>query len=236
MILRYLFSFALIIYLVCLDYPGKGGMEYERGDIKAVSRRINNSLSDFERSSYIDRKLNYFLKRWELNGASLAIVKDGRLVYAKGYGKADDENNIKVEPWHIFRLASVSKLITASAIIKLKEEGKLSLDDKVFGEEGILNDSIFLDIKDRKMKQITVEHLLRHEAGFSVRAGDPMFRSLAIAKNMKVEAPVDINTIIRYVLKRRLRYKPGGRMIYSNFGYALLSKIIEKTTNMSYEL
>jgi CubicO group peptidase (beta-lactamase class C family) len=211
-------------------------MEYQSEDIKAVSRRINNSLSDFERSSYIDKKLNYFLRRWELNGASLAIVKDGRLVYAKGYGVADKENDIKVEPWHIFRLASVSKLITATAIMKLKEEGKLSLDDKVFGEKGILNDSIFLDIKDRKMKKITVEHLLRHEAGFSVRAGDPMFRSLAIAKNMKVDAPADLNTTIQYVLKRRLRYKPGGRMIYSNFGYALLSKIIEKKTGMSYEM
>jgi len=86
MILRYLFSLALIIYLVCLDYPGKSGMEYEGSDVKAVSHRINNSLSDFERSSYIDKKLNYFLKRWELNGASLAIVKDGRLVYAKDMG------------------------------------------------------------------------------------------------------------------------------------------------------
>ncbi len=236
MILRYLLSFALIIYLVCLDYPGKGGMQYKRRDIKSVSHRISNSLSDFDESSYIDKKLDYFLKRWELNGASLAIVKDGKLVYAKGYGLADDENDIKVEPWHIFRLASVSKLITATAIMKLKEEGKLSLEDKVFGDEGILNDSIFLDIKDKKMKLITVEHLLRHEAGFSVRGGDPMFQSLTIAKRMNVDPPADINTIIRYVLKGRLRYKPGGRMIYSNFGYALLSKIIEKITGMSYEM
>lgn len=235
MIVRYLFSIILTIYLVCLDYPGKSVMEYEGSDVKAVSHRINNSLSEFERSSYIDKRLNYFIKRWELEGVSLAVVKDGRLVYAKGYGLADKDNSIKVEPWHIFRLASVSKLITATAIMKLKEDGFLSLNDKVFGKEGILNDSIFLDIKDRKVKKITVEHLLRHEAGFSVRAGDPMFRPLAIARSMNVEAPVDFNTIVQYVLKRRLRYRPGTRMAYSNFGYALLSKIIEKKTGMSYE-
>lgn len=222
--------------MVCLNVPGKGLMEYQRADAKAISRRISNSLSDFEKSSYIDKKLNYFLKRWELSGASLAIAKDGKLIYAKGYGLADKKNGIKVEPWHIFRLASVSKLITASAIMKLREDSIISLDEKVFGEKGILNDSIFLDIKDRKIKQITVEHLLRHEAGFSTRGGDPMFRSLAIAKSMKVDPPADINTIIRYVLKRRLRFKPGTRMIYSNFGYALLSKIIEKKTGMSYEM
>lgn len=234
--LRYIFSILIIIALVCFDNKGQGGLEHKPGENQAVSFKINNSLSDFEGSDYIDKKMKYFIDRWELNGVSVAVAKDGKLVFAKGYGYADIENNIKVEPWHIFRLASVSKLITATAIMKLKEDNILSLDEKVFGKEGILNDSVFLDIRDRKMKEITVEHLLRHEAGFSVRAGDPMFRPLAVAKCMNVPAPADFNSIIRYVLKRRLRYRPGTRMVYSNFGYALLSKIIEKKTGMSYEM
>lgn len=68
----------------------------------------------------------------EIKGASLAM-KDGKHVYSKGYGYADEENEVKTDVNHIFRIASVSKLITAAGIMKLVENGTLSLDDKVFG-------------------------------------------------------------------------------------------------------
>ncbi len=233
--LSYLLSTILTMCLVCLDYSGKSVKDNSGNSIRTVSYRISNALSEFDKSHYIDHKLSYFMKRWELEGVSLAVVKDGRLVYAKGYGLADKENNIKVEPWHIFRMASVSKLVTATAIMKLKEDGVLSLEDKVFGKKGILNDSIFLNIKDRKTENITIEHLLRHEAGFPVKFGDPMFSPLTIANSMDIDLPIDFNTIVQYVLKRRLRCTPGTRGSYSNFGYALLSKIIEEKTGLSYE-
>ncbi len=207
--LSYLLSTILTMCLVCLDYSGKSVKDNSGNSIRTVSYRISNALSEFDKSHYIDHKLSYFMKRWELEGVSLAVVKDGRLVYAKGYGLADKENNIKVEPWHIFRMASVSKLVTATAIMKLKEDGVLSLEDKVFGKKGILNDSIFLNIKDRKTENITIEHLLRHEAGFPVKFGDPMFSPLTIANSMDIDLPIDFNTIVQYVLKRRLRCTPG---------------------------
>ena len=69
--------------------------------------------------------------------------------------------------------------------MKLWEEKKLSLDQPVFGEKGILNDSAFLGIKDPRIREITVEHLLRHQGGYSIRAGDPLFCTPSVAQSMQ---------------------------------------------------
>lgn len=196
---------------------------------------FRNSFSELPETQNMDRIIERFMRKWEIRGASFALMKDGKLLYAKGYGFADQEQQIPAETHHIFRIASVSKLITAIGIMKLVEEGRLHLDDPVFGSLGILNDSLYSDIRDSRVKQITVEHLLRHQAGFTTVYGDPMFCSLDIAKKMNVPPPADLNTIIRFVLSRRLRYVPGTSTAYSNIGYGILSKIIEKVSGMSYE-
>lgn len=203
--------------------------------IEAVSHRISNNLSDCVETARADRLINRFLKKWEVAGATVAIVKDQKLLFAKGYGYADMEKEIKVEPSHIFRIASVSKLITATAIMKLQEEGKLKLNDYVFGEHGILNDSIYSSIRDKRTKRITVEHLLRHSAGYSSKYGDPMFLPLAIAKKMKVKPPVSAETTIQFALSRRLHFTPGSRGGYSNLGYVMLEKVVEKASGENYE-
>ncbi|MDE5639537.1 MAG: beta-lactamase family protein, partial [Odoribacter sp.] len=168
-------------------------------------------------------------------GASFGLMKDNKLWYAIGYGYADFEQQIPTETRHIFRIASISKLITAAGIMKLAEDGRLHLDDPVFGPMGILNDSIFSSIRDPRTKQITVEHLLRHKGGFTTVYGDPMFCSVDIARKMDVPPPADLNTIIRFVLSRRLRYVPGTSTAYSNVGYGILSKVIEKVSGTTYE-
>ena len=143
---------------------------------------INNEDSELEITQKFDKAIQKFMKRWELKGASFALMKDDRLIYSKGYGYADEEAGIPMDVMHVFRIASVSKLITAAAIMKLQEENKLHLSDHVFGPEGILNDSLFLDIKDKRSKDITVEQLLRHQGGYTQAYGDPMFCPLTIAK------------------------------------------------------
>ena len=113
------------------------------------------------------------MQEWNLRGASLAIMRNDSLLYAKGYGWADEEKGVKMEPRILLRLASVSKLITATGIMKLQEEGKLSLDDRVFGPDGILSDSTYTAaITDPGCFRITVEDLLRHKGGFTARLGD----------------------------------------------------------------
>ena len=93
------------------------------------------------------------MKKWTIEGASVAIAKDGKLVYARGFGYADTAAGIETQPYSKFRIASISKLVTAVAIMKLQEEGKLSLDDKVFGPEGILNDSCYCQSERQKSLQ-----------------------------------------------------------------------------------
>jgi len=201
-----------------------------------ISYRLTNNLSAYESMQDFDKQVNEFMKTWNIVGATVAIVKDEKLIYTKGFGYADIENNKKVEPRHLFRIASVSKLITAVAIMKLIEENKLSLTDAVFGENGILNDTKYLNIKDKRVKYITIEQLLNHTSGFTNRGGDPMFMNLYIAKKTNKDLPISNESIIQYVLQnKKLDYNPGRKSVYSNFGYTVLGKVIEKVTNTSYE-
>ena len=240
MIVRRLVSVIIVVTLVLIDQTFSFSTQEAPSvlidnRIEAVSHRISNKLSECDQTQKADQLLNRFLKKWEVAGASVAVVKDGKLVFAKGYGYSDVDNEKGVETSDLFRIASVSKLITATAIMKLQEEGKLHLDDFVFGEHGILNDTIYTNIKDKRTKRITVEHLLRHSSGFTSKYGDPMFLPLAIAKKMKVEPPIDAQTTIQFALSRRLGFTPGTRGSYSNLGYVILEKIISKLANESYE-
>src|SRR6056297_1800127 len=93
----------------------------------AISHRLNNNISSYPQVAEAEEEIHEFLERWNIVGASVAIVKDERLIYAKGFGYADQEKDIRVEPKHLFRVASISKLITAVAIMQLREEGELGL-------------------------------------------------------------------------------------------------------------
>lgn len=199
------------------------------------SLMLDNTYSDFEETGVLDADVESFIERWHINGASLAVTKDERLVYAKGFGMANKETGEDLKPGHLFRIASVSKLITAVAIMKLYEEGKLGLDDYVFGPEGILNDSIYLDYRDKRVEQITIRHLLTHTAGWSRYAGDPMFSSLYIARKMHVEAPARFPEVLQYTLSRRLNYPPGTRYSYSNMGYGILGEVVSRVSGMPYQ-
>lgn len=200
-----------------------------------INHVITNAESDLPETGKFDRIVERFLSEWHLQGASFALMKNNKLIYCKGYGYADLEAGVKTDVAHVFRVASVSKLITAIGIMKLVEEGKLQLDDKVFGNHGILSDSCFSNIRDPRSEHITVEHLLRHQGGYSVSAGDPMFCPIEIAQKMNAPMPASLNTMIQFVLSRRLRYAPGEGTIYSNIGYGILSKVIEKVTSQDYE-
>jgi CubicO group peptidase (beta-lactamase class C family) len=195
---------------------------------------LDNHFSDFDEALNIDRQVESFIERWKIQGASIAVTKNERLVYAKGYGIANSETGEEVKPGHLFRIASVSKLITAVAVMKLYEEGQLDLDEKVFGPKGILNDSAFLLYSDGRMEDITIRHLLNHTAGWSMYS-DPLTSPLYIARKMKVPAPATFDQILQYTLSRDLDYPPGKRYSYSNLGYGILGAIIERKSGMPYQ-
>lgn len=206
-----------------------------RVQLLAINQVINNEISELPETKKFDKIVENFMRAWDLKGVSFALMKDDKLIYSKGYGFADQEAGIEADASHIFRVASVSKLITATGIMKLVEDEKLQLSDHVFGPQGILSDSCYSEIKDPRCRQITVEHLLRHQGGFSIAYGDPMFCPIDVAQKMNVTPPADLTTMIRFSISRRLRFNPGQGTCYSNIGYGMLSKVIEKITGMSYE-
>ena len=192
----------------------------------------DSSVSEFDGCIPV---INSFMKKWSIQGASVAIARDGKLLYARGFGYADTAAGIETQPYSKFRIASVSKLVTAVAIMKLREEGKLSLDDRVFGPEGILNDSCYSAPKDKRAYNITIAHLMSHEGGWSQRYGDQMFMPHQVASQMKCELPVDTRTIVRFALSKRLHFAPGTGRSYSNLGYSILGLVIEKASGLPYE-
>jgi CubicO group peptidase (beta-lactamase class C family) len=197
--------------------------------------RLANSNSTGKEFAGAEKTVKSFLHKWSIAGASIAIAKDGKLYFARGFGYADTSSLTETQPYSQFRIASISKLITAIAIMKLQEEGKLSLTDKVFGQDGILNDPYYSDPKDKRVYNITVAHLLSHEAGWTQRYGDQMFMPILIAEKMGIKPPVDTKTVVRFALDKRLHYTPGTGRAYSNLGYSILGLVIEKASGMKYE-
>ncbi len=183
----------------------------------------------------LDNMAENFIKQWQIKGMTIAIAKEGKLVYAKGFGYADEEKNIKTKPHHLFRIASASKLVTAVGIMKLVEENKLSLQDKVFGKNGILKEYNSF-IKDTLAFEIEIEHLLTHTAGWRNQLRtDPMFEPVLVANAMKVSSPISFENTLIFMLSQKGYFKAGGFYDYSNFGYCVLGKVIEKITGKSYE-
>ena len=230
------FLLAVILPLSSSPKPEPAAAAADSVAAVCLNDMLDDTLSAYPELEGMDGRIERFMKLWEIKGASLAIMRNDSLVYAKGYGYADDEKGEKMTSGHILRMASVSKLITAAGIMVLQERGQLSLQDTVFGEHGILNDSLFTAaIREKAKFGITVEQLLRHQGGFTNSRGDPMFSTRDIIRQFGLDGAPDHETLVRCVLSRPLGYKPGTWQKYSNFGYLLLSMIIEKTSGTDYE-
>ena len=103
-----------------------------------LNETLTNATCDTSVLRPMERQIERYMEHWHLQGVSLSIVRNDSLIYAKGFGWADREKGLKMEPRNLLRLASISKLITAVGIMVLQERGQLSLQSKVFGPEGIL--------------------------------------------------------------------------------------------------
>lgn len=160
-----------------------------------------------------------FMEEFRPPGFSFAIAKHGKLLHHSALGYANLEKQEKLTTSHRFRIASVSKPITAVAIFLLIEQKKLKLDDPVFGPRGI--------VAGQEDEGITIEHLLTHTAGgWANRTRDPMFQ-----KN-----DYDHARLIKWTLDNiPPDNRPGEIYAYSNFGYCLLGRVIEKISGQSYE-
>lgn len=226
---------AIIIFLIFRPTYGRKEKEPVRipNDLNTF---LTNELSDTTDLARMDKDIERYMSQWNLLGVSLSIMRNDSLMYSKGYGWADKEENVRMSPGTILRVASVSKLVTATGIMLLKERGQISLDDKVFGPDGILCDSAYTKaIKDKRFFDITVEQLLRHQGGFTTAGGDPLFSTVALMKRNKLTEVPDHRTLLLCELQRKLVFAPGTSQSYSNLGYLILSMIIEEITGEDYE-
>ena len=184
-----------------------------------------------------DELMTALIRKWDVAGGGLVVAYRDRLLLARGYGLANRERRASVDPTSLFRLASLSKTITAVAVLQLVEEGRLKLDDRVLpilGETGPRADRI----TDVRVRDITVRHLLQHAGGFDRdRSGDVVFmpRAAEAAQRQGGPLPPDCSTILRDALEHKLDFAPGERFAYSNVGYCILGRVIERVTGAPYE-
>ncbi|CAN5520445.1 hypothetical protein BH09CHL1_BH09CHL1_13030 [soil metagenome] len=173
---------------------------------------------------------------WSIPGAQLAVSKDGKLAFSRGYGYADVDAGEGVQLNSLFRIASVSKTITTVAILKLVEDGSLSLSDKAF--ELLALDPPANAVVDPRVFDITIEHLLVHAGGWDGGAsGDVQYLPLSAMPALVFDQlqPSTAQLLVQYNLATALDFDPGSQSVYSNFGFNVLGRVIEKISGQTYE-
>lgn len=175
----------------------------------------------------IDAAAKNYMKTQDVIGLSLAVTRNGKLVFAKGYGYANPLTKEEMSPNHRMRIMSISKSVTAAGIMKLMDQNKITMDQKVFGPNSILGSKYSTPADKPKLNQITVWQLLTHTAGLRSCNGEPEFWTVLsnhpAAMNMLLASP-DL-----------LKFDPNTQSFYSNTGYFILMCIIEELTGQPYE-
>ena len=180
-----------------------------------------------------DKAVKALMVRWNLPGITVAVVRNGHLIVARGYGYADYETKQPMQPDTRMRIASASKTFTAVAILHLLDEGKLNLDNRFLD---ILTQYQVENNGDQRLRAITIRHLLQHSGGWDRSISpDPMGSSPAVVSALGVAAPATCSDTIRYMMGKKLDFDPGAKFAYSNFGYCILGRVIEKLSGKRYE-
>ncbi len=151
-------------------------------------------------------------------GATVLIASKGQVIYQKGFGMANMELNIPMQPDNVFRIGSITKQFTAIAILQLAEQGKLNLQDEI---------TKYIPDYPVQGNKITIEHLLAHTSGI---------HNFSAMRDTVQRGKIDFTPIemINYFKDQPIRFAPGTKWEYSNSGYFLLGYIIEKVTGNTY--
>ena len=156
----------------------------------------------------------FMLKLTEMGySGSMLVAKDGEVILSNGYGYANREEKIPNTPETVFTFGSITKQFTGAAILKLQEQGKLSVDDKM---------SKYWKVPREDQQDTNIHHLLTHTAGYRAMVGDDF-------------DPDSRDDVIAGAMQMRMRWEPGERHMYSNLGYSLLGAIVEFASGQSYE-
>jgi CubicO group peptidase (beta-lactamase class C family) len=152
-------------------------------------------------------------------GLTIAVARNGELILDKGYGYADLENELPATARSVYRIGSITKQFTAAAILRLVDEGKLSLDDEL---------TKFLPDYFTGGRKITIHHLLTHTSGIK------SYTSLGPKWRTKMRLDLTHDELVGLFMDEPFDFEPGEKYLYNNSGYYLLGMIIEKITGQSY--
>jgi N-acyl-D-amino-acid deacylase len=183
----------------------------------------------------LDQNIRQLMQQYSIPGLALGITKGGKLVFAHGYGFAALESQTPVNPTTLFRLASVSKPLTASAADKLVELGKLAYGTKAFNVLSMLQ-PLPGGTEDPRVNEITIWELEEHESGWADNIGGNRygdFVAAAAAENLPL--PGTFPGLIEYELGKPLDLDPGTAYYYCNFCYGVLAQAVQQASGADYE-
>jgi len=178
-----------------------------------------HAVPDEPLSATVDEFVNAELRAQHIPGVALAVVRDGKIVKAAGYGMANVELSVPTKPESIFQTGSVGKQFTATAVMMLVEEGKVGLDDKV---------SRYFPDSPPAWKDITVRHLLTHTSGIS----DYTEEKTGGVINLRADYTEE--ELVKKIAALPLDFQPGEKWSYSNSGFLLLGVLIHHVTGEFY--
>ncbi len=225
-----------MIALSCVAGASRAAAQGTNANATSMPAAISITGERLSGLAHFDAAMVAFMREHRIPGASMAVVKSRRLVYARGFGLADVDRKEPVLPTSLFRIASVSKMFTGVAVLHLIEQGKLRGEDHVF-------DLLKLEKKvpegatlDPRWREVTVYQLLHHEGGWDrSKSPDPGAISDQILRFNRAKPPLTTDHVVRYMLSRPLDFDPGRGFAYCNFGFHLLGTVIETVTGKSYE-
>jgi D-alanyl-D-alanine carboxypeptidase len=187
--------------------------------IWALLLLASNALAqqqETQRMEAVDRFIEEQMRKQQIPGLALAVVKDGQLLLTRGYGLADVELNVPATPQTVWQIQSITKPFVAAAIMMLQREKKLSLDDEL-GKH--------LDGVPPTWNGITIRRILNHTSGIKDYINEP-FASLRI--------DISDEEVLKQTAQRPLNFAPGEKYAYCNTGYLLAGMIIRKHTAKPY--
>jgi CubicO group peptidase (beta-lactamase class C family) len=180
----------------------------------------HHDLTPEDLGAFLDGFMPLQLQRENIAGAVVLVVKDGKVIYRRGFGYADVERHVRVSPdGTLFRPGSVSKLFTWTAVMQMVEQGKINLDENI---------NTYLDFKipDRFAKPITMRNLMTHTAGFEESIKDLLVRG-------EVTPPPLREYLVTHMPERV--YAPGTMPAYSNYGATLAGYIVQRVSGVPFD-
>ena len=216
------------------DPPYGGGILYLQGVGMPTNRPGSGPV--VPELAPLESAMTNFLVAHNFAAGTLALMKDSKLVFRQGYGWRNNHFTKVIHPDNLFRLASVSKMLTASSIYKLVAAGKITTSTRIYDYLGIQPWGGVLG--DSRITNITVQHLLDHAGGWNQYATtppfDPVFRTVQFSTNMGLNYPAGPTNVISWMFSKPLDFTPGSTNVYCNLGYLILGRVIEKASGKSY--